>query len=77
MKNQFSVSNFDTFVINNPPQLPRAVTEFKKMFKQYGYYPKFLHWSGIKMCPQSKFFKQMQFLGIYLVKLSPILGGNY
>ena len=37
-------------------QLPRAVTEFKKMFQQYGYYPKFLHWSKVKMSPQTKFF---------------------
>ena len=56
MKNNF---NCQLLQIHYMPQLPRAVTEFKKMFEQYGYYPKFLHWSKVKMSPQSKFFNQV------------------
>ena len=47
-------SNFNA----NNTQLPRAVSEIKKMSKVYDYNPKFLHWSKVKMSPQSKFFNE-------------------
>ena len=42
--------------LDRATQLPRAVSEIKKMSKVYDYNPKFLHWSKVKMSPQSKFF---------------------